>query len=232
MQSLIADMASSLPARLAPSMMCADILALGAELATFVADGVEWLHLDVMDGRFVPNLTLGPDVCRALARGCAIPQDVHLMVEEPERFLPLFAGLPGARLSFHAETTRHPPAVIAAIRAQGASPGLALSPATPVEAVRHLLALVDQVTVMTVNPGFAGQPLLDWCLPKLTEVRAWADVHRPQLDVAVDGNVSWANLPRMRAAGANHFVLGTSSLFQRDLGRSEALRRIRALLAG
>jgi D-allulose-6-phosphate 3-epimerase len=90
---------------------------------------------------------------------------------------------------------------------------------------------VDQVTVMTVNPGFAGQPLLEWCLPKLTEVRAWADTHRPGLEVAVDGNVSWMNLPRMRAAGANHFVLGTSSLFERGGDRTEALRRIRALLA-
>lgn len=191
--------------------------------------GVDWLHQDVMDGRFVPNLALGIDVMRAMAGAVRVPHDVHLMVEEPEKYVAMFAGLPGARVTFHPEATRHPVAVITAIRAAGAVPGLALSPAVPVASVGLLLPLVDQVTVMTVNPGFAGQALLEWCLPKVAEVRAWAEAHRPELVVAVDGNVSWANIPRMVAAGADALVLGTSSLFQKGLGREDAWRRLREL---
>lgn len=211
--------------------MCADLLALAAELRFLAEAGVEWLHQDIMDGHFVPNFTMGPDLCSAMA--AAVPSlrhDVHLMVEEPERHVEAFAGLPRARIAFHPETTRHAPVLIARIRALGASPALALSPAMPVEFIHHLLPLVDQVTVMTVNPGFAGQKLLDWCLPKIEEVRGLADRCRPELDVTADGNVSWDNIPRMREAGANIFVLGTSSLFQKGVTRADSLRRVRALL--
>lgn len=212
--------------------MCADLLALAEELRVFADAGVEWLHQDIMDGHFVPNFTLGPDLCAAMAAAFpALAHDVHLMVETPERHVEAFATLPRARITFHPEATRHAPALISRIRALGASPGLALSPAVPVSFIQHLLPLVDQVTVMTVNPGFAGQKLLEWCLPKIEEVRARADRCRPELDVSVDGNVSWENIPRMRAAGANIFVLGTSSLFQKGTSRAESLRRVRALLA-
>jgi ribulose-phosphate 3-epimerase len=217
---------------IAPSMMCADFLDLGQELARFAAHGVEWLHQDIMDGHFVPNLALNADLCRLMAQAApGIRHDVHLMVEEPERYIARFAGLPGLRVSFHPETTRHSPALIARIRDLGGTVGIAISPAFTVESFRHLLPLVDQVTVLTVNPGFAGQKLLDWCLPKISEVRLWAERHSAGLDISVDGNVSWENIPRMQAAGANCFVLGTSSIFQRDVDRDEALRRVRRMLA-
>jgi len=216
--------------RLSPSMMCADLLAVGEELERFAAHKVEWLHQDIMDGHFVPNLTLGIDFCRAVAKVSAIRQDVHLMVERPEAYLDAFASLPGARITFHPETTRHPVVAIERIRALGASPGLAVSPATSLAGLVHLLPLVDQVTVMTVNPGFAGQKLIDWCLPKISEVRAWAKINRPDLDVEVDGNVSWTNIPRMVAAGANVLVLGTSSLFGADMAREAAFARLEAMV--
>jgi len=219
-------------------MMCADPLALREVLDTFTAGGIEWLHIDVMDGRYVPNFTLGPDYCRALAQGCAIPLDVHLMVEEPERHAGLFTAFAGARVSFHPETVRQPVRLIERIREAGASPGIAIDPAIAVEHYAPLLPLVDQVVVMTVNPGYAGQRLLPFCLPKLTIARRLLDeCGNPSAQVEVDGNVSWENIPRMVAAGADILVAGTSSLFQKGRVSPEAIARMRtvaaeALLAG
>jgi ribulose-phosphate 3-epimerase len=214
----------------APSMMCADFLALGAELDCLAAHGVRLLHQDVMDGCFVPNLALGADLCRAMASRGDFAHDVHLMVGSPEDFVEKFATLPGARIAFHPETTRHPVALIERIRALGATPAVAVSPQVPVRSLEHLLPLVGQVTVMTVTPGFAGQRLLPWCLPKIAETRAWADAHNPALDIAADGNVSWENIPAILAAGANVLVLGTSSLFSKTLSRTEAFARLASIL--
>ena len=166
-----------------------------------------------MDGRYVPNFTLGPDYCRALSVASLIPLDVHLMVEEADRHVALFAGFPGTRVSFHPETVRQPVRLVERIRELGASPGIALDPAMPIDACRHLLPLVDQVVVMTVNPGYAGQKLLPFCLPKITECRRLLDACGSPAAVQVDGNVSWENIPRMVAAGADILVAGTSSLF-------------------
>lgn len=194
-------------------MMCADPFALRDVLDTFEAGNIEWLHIDVMDGHYVPNFTLGPDYCGYLAAASPIPLDIHLMVEEPDRHVGLFAKFSGARVTFHPETVRQPVRLIERIRELGASPGIALDPSIPVSSCSHLLPLVDQIVIMTVNPGYAGQKLQPFCLDKIAQCRELLDSCGCVADLQVDGNVSWENIPRMVAAGANILVAGTSSLF-------------------
>jgi ribulose-phosphate 3-epimerase len=222
-----------MPARkiqFSPSMMCADFLHLEDDLRLLEKYGADWLHIDVMDGHYVPNFTLGIDYCRALATATRLPFDVHLMVEHPERHIEPFAELPGARITFHPETVRQPVRLIQRIRELGASPGIALDPAQTVEQFRHLTPLVDQVLVMTVNPGYAGQKLLPHCLAKIAELRAWLEKEKLSPDIEVDGNVSWEHIPKMVAAGADILVAGTSSLFEEHRSREASLRELRSLL--
>jgi len=218
------------PIQISPSMMCADFLHLEEEVRLLEAHGVEWLHIDVMDGHYVPNFTLGIDYCRALAGATRIPFDVHLMIEHPERHIEAFCALPGARVTFHPETVYQPVRLIERIRELGASPGFAIDPAQPVEQFRHLIPLVDQVLVMTVNPGYAGQKLIPHCLKKITEVRDFLKRESLTADIEVDGNVSWDNIPKMIDAGADILVVGTSSLFEKHRARQQSLRDLRSLL--
>ncbi|PTX95313.1 ribulose-phosphate 3-epimerase [Spartobacteria bacterium LR76] len=216
--------------QIAPSMMCADFLHLEEEVRFLESHGVDWMHVDIMDGHYVPNFTLGIDYCQALSRACRMPFDVHLMVEHPEAHVEGFASLPGARLTFHPETVRQPIRLIERIRELGASPGLALDPSHTVDQFRHLFPLVDQVLVMTVNPGYAGQKLQPHCLDKIAELRALLDAQGLKAEIEVDGNVSWDNIPRMIDAGADILVVGTSSLFQKGLSREDAFTRLAQLV--
>lgn len=207
--------------------MCADFLHLEEEIRLFEKHAVEWLHIDVMDGQYVPNFTLGIDYCRAVGRATSIPLDIHLMVEHPEHHIEPFCTLPGARISFHPETVRQPVRLIERIRELGASPGVALDPAQPVECYRHLIPLVDQIVVMTVNPGYAGQKLIPHCLEKIAELRGFMKGLGISANIEVDGNVSWANIPKMIEAGADILVAGTSSLFEKHRSREVSLCELR-----
>ncbi|MDX2109324.1 MAG: ribulose-phosphate 3-epimerase [Verrucomicrobiota bacterium] len=220
--------------KLSPSMMCADFLHLQGELDLFTEFGIDWLHIDVMDGHYVPNFTLGVDICQSFVKGCKIPLDIHLMVERPDLHVDPFLKLPGTRrISFHPETVRQPVRLISYIREQGGEPGICIDPSHPIEMWRHLLPLVDQVMVMTVNPGYAGQKLIPFCVDKLTEYRTYRDTHGLRYDIEVDGNVSWENIPPMVTAGAEILVAGTSSIFcKKGTPRGESLQRMQALLAG
>lgn len=218
--------------RIAPSLMCADFIHLGAELDLMREEGADCLHVDIMDGHYVPNYSLGPDFCRSLAEYSPLPLDIHLMIENIDAHAPLFAKIPHARVSFHPEATWHPLRTIDLIKSFGAQVGIAVDPALPLAAVQEILPHVSLVCIMTVNPGYAGQALIPETLDK---IRALADVvHTRGLDIQieVDGNVSWANIPRMVEAGADLLVGGTSSLFDGKGDLRTNLRRMRAAIGG
>ena len=211
-------------------MMCADFLHLADELRILEDYKVDWLHIDVMDGHYVPNFTLGVDYCRAVAGATKIPLDVHLMIEHPDRHIEPFCAIPGTRLTFHPETVRQPARLIERIRELGGSPGIAIDPGQSVDQFRHLIPLTDQVLVMTVNPGYAGQKLIPHCLDKIAEVRDFLTREKLTIPIEVDGNVSWNNIPKMVEAGATILVAGTSSVFEKHRSREESLRELFVLL--
>lgn len=210
-------------------MMCADMINLSRDLRLFEKHDVSLLHMDIMDGHYVPNVALGPQLCAQIAKASTIPQDIHLMVEDADRFVPLFTPLTPRYLTFHPETTRHPVRTIRSIRAAGINPGIALDPAVPLSAVTPLLAEVDLVCIMTVSPGYAGQTLIPWTLDKVRDLAAIRRSTGQKYVIEVDGNVSWKNIPLMVDAGAEILVLGTSSLFQPAEEREKMLLRLKEL---
>ena len=204
--------------KLSPSMMCASFFELAAQTATFEKNGIELLHIDVMDGSFAPNFALGVDFARQLKKNCSIPLDIHLMVREPERHIPSFPIAEGDIVSVHIESTDKPRECIEAIKSRGARAFMVLNPETPTSALSDLLPIIDGVLIMAVNPGFAGQKMLPGTIEKIAETRRLLDeAGREDAEIEVDGNVSIENGIRMRSAGANIFVLGTAALFRGDL---------------
>ena len=219
--------------QIAPSMMCADYRTFADLLKTFEEQEIEYLHIDVMDGVFVKNYTLGTDFCRRLRDMTAIPLDIHLMITEPEWKIDWFAPRPGEYVSVHVEATDHLQRALAKIRDFGARPMAALNPATPLNVLDYVLDDIDAVLLMTVNPGFAGQKLIPQTLDKIARLRKLLDDSgRQHVRIEVDGNVSFENAVKMRAAGADMFVCGTSSIFAKGGTIAENTARLWDCLGG
>jgi len=214
----------SRPIRIAPSILASDFMNLERELASI--ESADLVHVDVMDGHFVPNLTIGPPVVAALKRVAPRPLDVHLMIESPEIYLERYVEAGADILGVHAETCPHLHSTLAEIRKLGARSCAVLNPATPAEAVEWVLEQADQILVMTVNPGFGGQSFIEAMLPKIERIRGWIEARGLDVDLEVDGGIDEHNIARTAAAGANVFVAGTAVFRHADRKRPiEALRQ-------
>jgi ribulose-phosphate 3-epimerase len=195
--------------KIAPSILNADFGHLADAIQRATTGGADWIHVDVMDGLFVPNLTLGPMVVEAIRRATTLPLDVHLMIDDPRRYIARFRDAGADWLTIHLETDRHPHRTLAEIRQLGARAGLALNPGTPVSLVEDLVDQLDLLLVMSVNPGFGGQPFIEHALDKVRQARQLLDRVQPECELEVDGGIKLANAPLVAQAGATVVVAGS-----------------------
>jgi ribulose-phosphate 3-epimerase len=216
---------------IAPSILSADFARLGAEVEGVLAAGADWIHFDVMDNHYVPNLTIGPLVCKALRKhGITAPIDVHLMVDPVDRLVPEFAEAGANWISFHPEASRHVDRTIQVIRDAGCRPGIVLNPATPLSWLDHTLGSVDLVLLMSVNPGFGGQQFIEPVLEKLKEARRRIDASGREIRLEIDGGVKQDNIGRIAKSGADTFVSGSAIFGTKDYAAT--IRAMRAAIAG
>jgi ribulose-phosphate 3-epimerase len=216
--------------KLAPSILAADLGRLAEEVHQVETLGAEYIHVDVMDGRFVPNITLGPPVVRAVRAATKAVVDCHLMIVEPERYLAEFAEAGADIMSVHVEASPHLQRTLHAIRALGKRAGVVLNPHTPEDTIRYVLDDLDLILVMSVNPGFGGQSFLPLVLPKLRNLRQMIDDSGRDIDLEIDGGIGPENAGLVTAAGANVLVAGSAIFGQKD--RGVALERLRSAAGG
>ena len=213
--------------RIAPSLLAADFAKLGEEVRAITEAGADYVHIDVMDGHFVPNITIGPTVVKALRPHCDLPFDVHLMIAPVDSYIEPFAEAGAHFLTVHPEAGPHLHRTIQAIKAQGCKAGVALNPATPAEAVEHILGEVDLVLVMTVNPGFGGQSFIASQLDKIRALRQRIDESGRNIDLEVDGGITFETAPRAVDAGADLLVAGTATFEGGPEAYTDNIRRLR-----
>ncbi len=212
--------------KIAPSILSADFARLGEQVAEAEAAGADYIHVDVMDGHFVPNITFGPLVVAAIRPVTELPLDVHLMIEEPERYIEQFAKAGADILTVHQEACPHLHRVIEGIKRLGVRAGVSLNPATPLNTLEEILPYVDLVLLMTVNPGFGGQEFIEEMLPKIERMRRMLDERGLKCELEVDGGINTDTAPKVVAAGADVLVAG-EAIFGAEEGVAEAVRRIR-----
>ena len=211
--------------KIAPSILSADFSRLGEEVRAVERAGADLIHVDVMDGHFVPNITIGPLVVTALKKLTSLPLDVHLMIEEPERYIEAFGQAGGDWITIHAEVCPHLKRMIKKIRQLNVRPGIVLKPATPLKTLYPVLDDIDLVLIMSVNPGFGGQSFIPSTLKKIERLRKIIDQNKYLLEIEVDGGVKIENIREVSKAGGDIFVVGTGIFKTKDYG--ETMRKLR-----
>jgi ribulose-phosphate 3-epimerase len=213
---------------ISPSILSADFARLGEEVNAVLDAGADWIHFDVMDNHYVPNLTIGPPVCEALRKaGIKAPIDVHLMISPVDRIVPDFAKAGATTISFHPEATQHVDRTIQLIRDSGCRPGLVFNPATPLNWLDYVLDKIDLVLIMSVNPGFGGQSFIPEALRKVKDARARIDAGGRQVHLEVDGGVKIDNIGEIARAGADTFVAGSAIFGSKDYAATISAMRQR-----
>ncbi|WP_315905726.1 ribulose-phosphate 3-epimerase [Priestia koreensis] len=214
--------------KIAPSILSANFANLAAEIKDVEAGGADYIHVDVMDGHFVPNLTIGPLIVEAIRPTTSLPLDVHLMMENPDQYIPTFAKAGADIITVHAEACPHLHRTIQLIKEHGVKAGVALNPATPIDQIKHILEDIDLVLLMTVNPGFGGQKFIKSVLPKIEQISQLIQIRHLSIDVEVDGGVNEETARLCVEAGANVLVAGSAIYDKED--RGAAIKAIRSTL--
>ncbi|HKZ17851.1 MAG TPA: ribulose-phosphate 3-epimerase [Geobacteraceae bacterium] len=208
--------------KIAPSILSADFSRLGDEIRAVEAAGADYIHVDVMDGHFVPNITIGPLVVEAARKVTTLPLDVHLMIADPDRYIPDFAAAGADIIVFHAEAVNHVHRTVQLIKSLGKKAGISLNPATSLHCLDYVLDDLDLVLLMTVNPGFGGQSFIEACLPKIHALRGMLDKRGLETELEVDGGVKISNIDRISHAGADVFVAGSAVFGSPDYSKTIA----------
>jgi ribulose-phosphate 3-epimerase len=214
--------------KIAPSILSADFSKLGEEILAVEDAGVDLIHVDVMDGHFVPNITIGPPVVASIKKIVRVPLDVHLMIDDPDRYIQSFANAGSDIITVHAEATAHLHRTVHLIREAGAKAGVSINPATPLVDIEQIIGDIDLLLIMTVNPGFGGQKFIESMLPKIRAARDMIDRISPDILLEVDGGITLQNIGVVKEAGVDIFVAGSSIFLSEDYGQT--IKEMRTIL--